>query len=167
MRFSYYEPTSADEAVQILSGPHGTFKALAGGTDVLINLRRRAVAYDGLVNVKRIPGMTDWSAAPGQGLRIGASVPFGELEASPEVARRYPALLEAIKVIGSLQLRNLATIGGNLCNASPAADSAPCSASGPRHSHLRQWRMAAPPPSLLRNYSPDPVAPSSERPVSC
>ena len=46
MRFSYYEPTSADEAVQILGGPHGTFKALAGGTDVLINLRRRAVAYE-------------------------------------------------------------------------------------------------------------------------
>ena len=125
MHFSYYEPTSTNEAVEILRGPHGTFKALAGGTDVLINLRRRAVAYDGLINVKRIPGMTEWGAAPGEGLRIGASVPFGELEASPEVASRYPALVEAIKVIGSLQLRNLATIGGNLCNASPAADSAP------------------------------------------
>ncbi len=125
MHFSYYEPNSANEAVEILRGPHGTFKALAGGTDVLINLRRRAVAYDGLVNVKRIPGMTEWSAGPGEGLRIGASVPFGELEASTEVADRYPALVEAIKVIGSLQLRNLATIGGNLCNASPAADSAP------------------------------------------
>lgn len=125
MRFSYYEPTSANEAVDILRGPHGTFKALAGGTDVLINLRRRAVDYDGLVNVKRIPGITDWQSEPGQGLRLGAAVPFRELETSPEVASRYPALVEAIRVIGSLQLRNLATIGGNLCNASPAADSAP------------------------------------------
>jgi carbon-monoxide dehydrogenase medium subunit len=114
-----------DEAIGVLGGPHGTFKALAGGTDVIINLRRRSVAYDGLVNIKRIPGMAEWSSTPGQGLRIGAATPFGELEASAEVASRYPALLEAIKVIGSLQLRNMATIGGNLCNASPAADSAP------------------------------------------
>ena len=128
--FSYYEPGSVDEAVEILRGPHGTFKALAGGTDVLINLRRRSVNYDGLVNIKRIPGMTGWSATPGQGLRIGAAVPFRELETSPEVASRYPALVEAIKVIGSLQLRNLATIGGNLCNASPAADSAPALLAG-------------------------------------
>ena len=130
MRFSYYEPTSVDEATAILSGPHGTFKALAGGTDVLINLRRRAVAYDGLVNVKRIPGLAEWSATPGQGLRVGAAVPFGDLEASPEVVSRYRALVEAIKVIGSLQLRNMATIGGNLCNASPAADSAPALLAG-------------------------------------
>ena len=125
MRFSYYEPASVDEAIGVLGGPHGTFKALAGGTDVIINLRRRSVEYDGLVNIKRIPGMAEWSATPGQGLRIGAATPFGELEASAEVASRYPALLEAIKVIGSLQLRNMATIGGNLCNASPAADSGP------------------------------------------
>ena len=130
MMFSYYEPVSADEAVEILRGPHGTFKALAGGTDVLINLRRRSVDYDGLVNIKRIPGITGWSATPGQGLRIGAAVPFRELETSPEVVSRYPALVEAIKVIGSLQLRNLATIGGNLCNASPAADSAPALLAG-------------------------------------
>ena len=125
MRFSYYEPTSAGEATDILRGPHGAFKVLAGGTDVLINLRRRSVAYDGLVNIKRIPGMTEWQAVPGEGLRIGAAVPFRELETSPQVTGRYPGLVEAIKVIGSLQLRNLATIGGNLCNASPAADSAP------------------------------------------
>ena len=125
MRFSYYEPASVDEAIATLRGPHGTFKVLAGGTDVLINLRRRAVAYDGLVNIKRIPEMTQWQAFHGGGLRIGAAVPFGELEASFEVVNRYPALVEAMRVIGSLQLRNMATIGGNLCNASPAADSAP------------------------------------------
>ncbi len=125
MGVSYYEPASVDEAIEVLGGRHGTFKALAGGTDVLINLRRRAVTCDGLVNVKRIPGMTQWESVPGEGLRIGGAVPFRELERSEEVSRRFPALVEAIKVIGSLQLRNMATFGGNLCNASPAADSAP------------------------------------------
>ena len=64
MRFSYYEPASVDEAIATLRGPHGTFKVLAGGTDVLINLRRRAVAYDGLVNIKHIPEMTQWQFNP-------------------------------------------------------------------------------------------------------
>ena len=77
MRFSYYEPTSVDEATAILSGPHGTFKALAGGTDVLINLRRRAVAYDGLVNVKRIPGMVTGAQLPAKACASGRQSPLG------------------------------------------------------------------------------------------
>ena len=70
-------------------------------------------------------GGANCPAEPGKGLRIGAATPFRRLETSPAVSKRFPVLSEAIRMIGSLQLRNTATIGGNLCNASPAADSAP------------------------------------------
>ena len=119
----YYEPASIDEALDILRRGNG--KPFAGGTDVIINLRRRTVTYKGLVNIKRLPGIADWSTKPGDGLHIGAATPFRDLESSPSVTQRYSALAESIRVIGSVQLRNMATIGGNLCNASPAADSAP------------------------------------------
>ena len=119
----YYEPASIDEALDILRRGNG--KPFAGGTDVFINLRRRTVTYKGLVNLKRLPGIADWSTKPGEGLHIGAATPFRDLESSPSVTQRYSALAESIRVIGSVQLRNMATIGGNLCNASPAADSAP------------------------------------------
>ena len=125
MRFGYFEPASIEEAVDILRRGNGSYRALAGGTDVLIHLRRRVKRYEALVNIKRLPGIAAWTAEPGRGLRIGAATTFRELEVSPTVIERFPALVEAIKVLGSLQLRNTATIGGNLCNASPSADSAP------------------------------------------
>ena len=125
MRFSYYEPSTAGEATDILRRGGDRYRVLAGGTDVIINLRRRVADYEALVNIKRLPGITSWSTEPARGLCIGAATTFRELETAPELASRYPALMESIKVIGSLQLRNVATIGGNLCNASPAADSAP------------------------------------------
>ena len=121
----YYEPASTDEALDILRQGSGNYKPFAGGTDVMINLRRRTVTYKGLVNIKRLPGITSWSNKAGEGLHIGAATSFGDLESSPSVTQRYSALAESIRVIGSVQLRNMATIGGNLCNASPAADSAP------------------------------------------
>ncbi len=125
MRCDYFEPSSVDEAMDILRSGNGKYRALAGGTDLILQLRRRARTCEGLVNIKRLPGITDWTAEPGQGLRIGAATPFRRLETSPAVAERFPTLVETIRLIGSMQLRNTATIGGNLCNASPAADTAP------------------------------------------
>ena len=125
MRFGYFEPSSVEEAVDILRQGNGGYKALAGGTDVIIHLRRRAKSYEALVNIKRLPGISGWSSKQGEGLHIGAATPFRSLETSPSIAEEFPALVESIQVIGSLQLRNMATVGGNLCNASPSADSAP------------------------------------------
>jgi carbon-monoxide dehydrogenase medium subunit len=125
MRFGYFEPSSVEEAIDILRRGKDSHKVVAGGTDVIINLRRRTKSYSALVNIKRLPGITSWSAEPGKGLHIGAATPFRDLETSAPMIERFPALVESIKVIGSVQLRNLATIGGNLCNASPSADSAP------------------------------------------
>lgn len=82
----YYEPASIDEALDILRRGNG--KPFAGRTDVIINLRRRTVTYKGLVNIKRLPGIADWSTKPGEGLHIGAATPFRDLESSPSVTQR-------------------------------------------------------------------------------
>ena len=125
MRFDYFEPASLDEAADLLREGKGTRKPLAGGTDIVIQLRRRVARCQGLVNLKRIPGLADWSCERGGGLRIGACTPMRDLETAAAVAGGYPSLREAIRVVGSLQLRNIASVGGNLCNASPSADTAP------------------------------------------
>lgn len=125
MRFDYFEPFTIEEAGEALRRGKGQYKVLAGGTDVILQLRRRVKQYAGLVNIKRLPNIGVWSAAPGKGLHIGAATLMRELETSRAVAERFPSLLDSLKVIGSIQLRNIATIGGNLCNASPAADTAP------------------------------------------
>lgn len=125
MRFDYFEPTSLDEASGLLREGKGARKALAGGTDVVIQLRRRVVRTDGLVNLKRIPELSGWTCEPGRGLRLGACTPMRDLETSAAVGDRFPSIREALQVVGSLQLRNLASVGGNLCNASPSADTAP------------------------------------------
>ena len=125
MRFDYFEPSTLEEARELLRRGNGDYKALAGGTDIIIQLRRGMRSYRGLVNVKRLPGIGTWALEKGKGLRIGAAALMRELEMSPAVAERFPSLTDALKVVGCLQLRNIATVGGNLCNASPSADTAP------------------------------------------
>ena len=125
MRFDYFEPETLEEAGSLLREGKGARKPLAGGTDIIIQLRRRVATTRGLVNLKRISGLSRWSCGPGEGLRLGACTPMRDLETSAVVAERFPSIHESLRVVGSLQLRNLASVGGNLCNASPSADTAP------------------------------------------
>ena len=125
MRFDYFEPRSLEEASGLLREGKGTRRPLAGGTDIVIQLRRGVVRWQGLVNLKRIPELCGWSCEPGAGLRLGACTPMRELETAAAVSSRFPSIHEALRVVGSLQLRNMASVGGNLCNASPSADTAP------------------------------------------
>jgi len=125
MRVEYFEPSSLLEAREILRRGNGDYRVLAGGTDLLLQIRRRVRNYRGLVNIKRIPSIGDWSFDPEFGLHLGAATPMRVLEKAPEVILRFQALFDALRVVGSIQLRNVATIGGNLCNASPSADTAP------------------------------------------
>lgn len=125
MRFDYFEPSTMEEARETLRRGKGQYRVLAGGTDVILQLRRRVKQYTGLVNIKRLPNIGTWSVEPNKGLRMGAATLMRELETSGAVAETFPSLLDALRLIGSIQLRNIATIGGNLCNASPAADAAP------------------------------------------
>jgi len=119
--FDYAEPRTLDEALQMLEGFGGRAVALAGGTDLLVKMKQRSAEPKVILNIKRIPSLS-YIRDGTRSMRIGPTTRMGDIERSPAVARRFPVLAEAASVIGSVQVRNMATIGGNLCNASPAAD---------------------------------------------
>jgi len=123
--FRYRAPRSLAEAIELLAGDGDPRpRALAGGTDLLVQLRAGAVSAGLLVDVKRIPDLTG-IFLDGDGLRLGAAVPVAELREHRHLAESYPGLADAIGLIGSAQVQGRASVGGNLCNASPAADSVP------------------------------------------
>jgi CO/xanthine dehydrogenase FAD-binding subunit len=120
----YEAPESLDAAIGMLAGATGLARVLAGGTDLLVQLRSGLVEPDLVVDVKKIPEMRQITAEAG-GFRIGAAVSGAELGEHPEVRRLWPGVVEAVELIGSTQIQGRATMVGNMCNASPAADSVP------------------------------------------
>ena len=120
----YIAPESFEEAVAGTSAARGDVRVLAGGTDLLVQLRSRTVKPDLVVDIKRIPGVRD-IIAEDDGWRIGAAVSGAELGAHDGVKRDWPGVTEALNLIGSTQIQSRATLAGNLCNGSPAADSVP------------------------------------------
>jgi len=125
VRFEYLEPISLQEVIAILTSHGSQAKVLAGGTDLLALLKERTLKPRFVVNIKRLTGMEGFIHTPGKGLRIGALTSIRTLETSSLLKEKYPALAQAAHLLGSPQVRNLATIGGNLCNAAPSAETAP------------------------------------------
>ncbi|MBI2920805.1 MAG: xanthine dehydrogenase family protein subunit M [Planctomycetes bacterium] len=121
--FEYEEPRSIEEAVSLLGAP-GKNRLLAGGTDLLVRLKRREWPVDRVINLKRIETLRGIEER-GDWVTVGALTTIEELERSEVVAKRWPLLREAAMEMASPQVRAMATAGGNLCNASPAADLAP------------------------------------------
>lgn len=124
-RFEYFEPRSLDEAVALLSRHNGSASVLAGGTDLLVEIKEQIRRPDQVINIKKIPGMDRLSYDPAVGLKFGALVTAREIEISPVVRRTYRGLGQAVDELGSIQVRNRATIAGNICRASPSADTLP------------------------------------------
>jgi CO/xanthine dehydrogenase FAD-binding subunit len=122
--FEYAEPTSLEEAFTILGRNEGA-RILAGGTDLVLGMRERKFEPRVVVNIKRIPGLDRMKIEDHGGLRIGALVTMNAIDSSDRVRTAFPMLASAAHSLGSYQIRNRATVGGNLCNASPAADTAP------------------------------------------
>jgi carbon-monoxide dehydrogenase medium subunit len=120
----YEAPTTINAAVKLLSGKAGSVRVLAGGTDLLVQMRTDRIAPDLVVDVKRIPSMRAITAKAG-GFRIGAAVAAAELGEHRALRKAWPGVVEAANLIGSTQIQGRATLAGNLCNASPAADSVP------------------------------------------
>lgn len=120
---TYHRPTTLPEAWRLLAAHPGA-AILAGGTDLLVRIRAREVRPRAIVSLRRIPALVGVTAERG-GLRVGAATPVADLLRHPAVDRRYPLLAQALRVMASPQIRNVATLGGNLCNASPCADTAP------------------------------------------
>ncbi|MGB6838486.1 MAG: xanthine dehydrogenase family protein subunit M [Dehalococcoidia bacterium] len=124
-RFDYYAPGSLSEALSILQERGDGGKLLAGGTDLLVQMREAGLHPSYVVSLRRLPELRGIEFDEGTGLRIGACADMAAIEAHPSVRQRYRALFEGASLIGSVQTRNMATIGGNICNAAPSADSAP------------------------------------------
>jgi CO/xanthine dehydrogenase FAD-binding subunit len=121
---SYAAPTSVDDAVKLLAGASGLAKVLSGGTDLLVQLRSGRLKPDLIVDTKKIPGMIGIRAENG-GFLIGAATPGAVVEAHAGLNAAWPGLVEALDLIGSTQIQGRCSLAGNLCNASPAADSVP------------------------------------------
>ena len=122
MRFE--APDTTDAAVSLLVGETGMARVLAGGTDLLVQLGSGVTEPDLVVDVKRIAAMRAISPEDG-GFRIGAAVPAAKLGEHEGVSALWPGVVESAKLIGSIQIQSRATMAGNLCNASPAADTVP------------------------------------------
>jgi carbon-monoxide dehydrogenase medium subunit len=123
--FAYARPGTLAEAVAILDEHGPSARVLAGGTDLIIRLRDGTLAPDVIVDLKRIPALRPGVRREAGLVVIGATTVMTDVAADPLVRRHFPALADAAAVVGSVQIRNRATLGGNVCNASPAADTAP------------------------------------------
>ena len=121
----YHTPSSFDEAAAIAAQASGKTRFLAGGTDVLVQLRAGMMTPDDLIDVKHIVGVRDIARTADGGWRIGVAVSGAELGRHAGLCADWPGVVEGMNLVGSTQVQGRATLVGNLCNGSPAADSVP------------------------------------------
>src|ERR1051325_8004283 len=120
-----YQPTTLEQASRLVkeNGPGGRF--LAGGTDLVIAMKEKGLVPKYIVDLKRVPGLTGIRENADGSITIGALTTMREIETSPLILRKYPFLAQSAAEVGSIQIRNRATVGGNMANATPSADVAP------------------------------------------
>jgi CO/xanthine dehydrogenase FAD-binding subunit len=142
--FDYLAAHSTGEVVELLATRNGHAKILCGGTDLLVQLREGRCKASLVIDIKNISELARISFDFQNGLRIGAAASCYDICSDPIVSKHYPGLVDAIRLIGGVQIQNRASLGGNLCNSSPAADSIPalivheanCNIVGPNGSRL-------------------------------
>jgi xanthine dehydrogenase iron-sulfur cluster and FAD-binding subunit A len=122
-KFDYYQPTTLKKAFSLMKKCKGRAQYIAGGTDVLVRIKQKAIQPDALISLSGIEALKNISH--NGGLSLGSMLPFKDVEKDAVIARAYPALARAISVLANPQVRNVATMGGNLSNAAPSADCAP------------------------------------------
>jgi carbon-monoxide dehydrogenase medium subunit len=122
MRFEYLEPESIEETLTILGRYYRKSKIIAGGTDLMLQVRYKQIRPEYVVDITRIPGLDYIAFDDQQGLRLGALTTIRALETSAELQKKYPIVSQAASQLGSVAIRNVATVGGNLCNALPSAE---------------------------------------------
>jgi len=122
-KFNYYQPETLKEAYRLMEKSKGRARYIAGGTDLIVNIKKGVIQPDALISLKRIKSLTGISHK--RELRLGSMTLLRDIERDHGVAQEYPALVQAVKVLATPQIRNVATIGGNLCNSAPSADCAP------------------------------------------
>ena len=122
---NYVAPTTVSDAVKLLAGASGPTRVLAGGTDLLVQLRTGRLKPELIIDTKKIPGIIGITQNADGGFTIGAATPGAVLGEHKALVAAYPGVVEATNLIGSTQVQGRASLAGNLCNASPAADSVP------------------------------------------
>ncbi len=123
IHFNYHSPETWDEAIALLQQYGVEAKLLAGGTDLMIQIERGRLRPQHVISLDRIPG---WNSLTINGsVTLGAGTTYRELERTPSLRGKHVALIDASRQVGGVQVRNVATVAGNLCNASPAADAVP------------------------------------------
>ena len=123
VKFEYLKPNSIDEAISLHQSHGERARYIAGGTDVMIKIKEGKISPRYLISLRHVQGLDHIIAERGE-LRIGAAVTHRMLELSPVIRKDLPILIDAVENIGSVQIRNVATIGGNIINAVPSADGA-------------------------------------------
>lgn len=123
--FEYVLAHTIEEAAGLLAEKASGARPLAGGTDILVQIRGERHQVDRLVDIKAIPELNELSFDPRRGLVLGAAVPCYRIYEHPAVIKHYPALVDSSSIIGSVQIQARASVGGNLCNAAPSADCIP------------------------------------------
>src|SRR5436190_11799168 len=119
---SYAAPKTIAEAASLLNDKGERARILAGGTDIIVQVREGRRDIDALVDIKHIPDVNELSYDAAKGLVIGAAVPCCQIYENAAIGKAYPGLMDAVTLIGGIQIQSRASLGGNLCNASPAAD---------------------------------------------
>ena len=123
--FDFANPQSIAEAVSTLSEKGERARMIAGGTDILVQMRAGRRPADVVVDVKNIPELNEMTYSPDTGLTLGAAVPCYRIYQDAAIAAAYPGLIDSASLIGGIQIQGRASIGGNLCNAAPSGDSIP------------------------------------------
>ena len=123
--FDYYAPITLADALELLRAHGETARPMAGGTDLIVQLREGRKKASAVVDVKHIPELTALNYTPGAGLIIGAAVPLSRIYTNSAIAQAFPGLMDAFTVVGGSAIQSRASLGGNLCTSSPAADTIP------------------------------------------
>ena len=124
-KFEYVNPNRLEEALSLLAQYGPKAKVIAGGTDLVPRMKWGEIRPEVVMGVSQIPGLAEIQFDGKNGLRLGALCKIGAIEKSDIIREQYPILVQAASVLGSTEIRNLGTVGGNLCNAAPSADMPP------------------------------------------
>ena len=123
--FAHFSPKSVQDTCVLLSKFRGEANILAGGTDLIVKMKHRRLVPKYVINIKRIPDLNCITYISGEGMKIGALATIEGLRMSPTVRQVYPSLHSAVSYMGTVEVRNRATLVGNVCNASPSAETIP------------------------------------------